>query len=459
MPHPPRTAPGLTQAPDAAARLGHLCTADDPLVAEMLQSYHDAAAEAEDALTASVRVIDTTKVAPLRGVVAVGGSLTSMPNPLAPQKVLGYVKVAAVYVDGEQIERLKAPVVNPESIRRVLSAHADAQATAVPIGNVRIPGRTLMESVRHALRTTFERMAGGTLYDTLDWLVSCRWDPDAGPWRADSRDRPHLACPLCDGRTPYPRHAREFRCRACGQGLTLVDYLGLLGDASESSSDSAVAMNLSGVLQHLALMTYLRRAVERGVADRVLLVRDGPLMLRGRCTRLTAFIRGYLHHLAAAGVPFHMAGVEREGAFASHAKHMDAWFRTEGGVFLPDNRYILELIKHAGGGTTVYGEKGLYGSKAYYRVDRADTLVLSLPNRRHDFEAFAADPAMEDLVGLERVLATVKSLSSRHFPGVPLPVVAVDRLCSLPQFPANDLLVLIDRLAEVRVEADPFGPP
>jgi hypothetical protein len=222
--------------------------------------------------------------------------------------------------------------------------------------------------------------------------------------------------------------------------LTLVDYLGLLTDATESTSDSAVAMNLKGVLEHLTLLTILRRLTgsgNAGASARVLLLKDGPLMLRGQSTRLVAAVRGYLNYLDSTGVKFHLAGVDREGSFFNHSAQVDPWLNEAGpgAAFVPDNRYVLERIKHAGGASAVYGRRGLYGSKAFCRVDGHTTLVLSVPNRRHGFDDFAQDPAVDDLIGLAPTLGTLAGLISRHFPSTPLPLVAVDRLCDLPHHP------------------------
>ena len=446
--HPPDAddAPDAPAAlpPDAAAKLKHVCTAADPLVREMIRSFQEAAPGTGDRAGAAVHVLDTRDVAPLDAVVAVGGSFSSLPNPLAPQKVLGYIKVAAAHVAVEDLARLKAPVVNPDAIRRVLSGDADTQAAVLPLGNVRIPGRSLFDSLRHAIAATFEHFHGGALYDTLEYLVSYGWDDAAEPWRHGSKNHPHLLCPFCDERVYFPRRRRAFRCNACHADLTLLDYLGLLTDANESTSDSAVAMNLKAVLEHLTLLTLLRRLVERGAGlpGRVLLLRDGPLLLRGQQARLVDPIRGYLRYLADSGVPVFLAGIEREGAFASHRAQieLEGWLKELDGVFVPDNRYVLERIKHAGGASAVYGKKGLYGSKAFCRIDERNVLVLSVPNRRNDFDAYAADPKPDDLIGFAPTLATLKQLISRHFPGVPLPLVAVERLCALPQYPTADLL-------------------
>ena len=437
-------------APEWAAKLGHVCTAGDPLVREMLEGFQAPGAAEEDPAARGVSFVDTSRTPPLPYVIAVGGSFASVPNVVAPQKVLGYVKVASAAVDVAQIAQLRAPVIDPAAIGRLLTDAADTQATVLPVGNVRIPGRSLLQSVRHALLATFEHAQGGALYDTLEYLVAYGWDEDAEPWRAGSKHRPRFACPFCDAQVFPPRRRRKFRCHGCAVDLTLVDALGLVTDASESSSDSAVAMNLKAVLEHLTLLTCLRRLVDTGPGfhDAVLLLRDGPLMLRGGAARLLADpVRAWLRFLDDRGTRYGLAGIEREGAFASHRQQTDEWFRDQNGVFVPDNRYTLERIKHAGGATAVYGRRGLYGSKAFCRIDEQNVFVLSLPNRRHNFDAFAADPTVDDLVGLDRVLSTLKALVSRHFPGVPLPLVAVERLLSFPRHATTDL---VSWLAEAR---------
>lgn len=457
----PPSARALT--PDWAVKLGHVCTADDPLVREMLDGFQRPFDGGADRPESPLCTVDTSRTPPLGHVIAVGGSFSSVPNVLAPQKVLGYVKLASAAVDVAEVAQLRSPVINPEAMGRLLADGADTVATVLPVGNVHIPGRSLLQSVRHALLATFEHAQGGALYDTLEFLLSYGWDDDAEPWRqgagggGGAKHRPRFPCPFCDNLVFFPRRRRQFRCHGCSADLTLVDALGLVTDASESSSDSAVAMNLKAVLEHLTLLTYLRRLVEMGPGhhDRTMLLRDGPLMLRGgAAARLADPIRAYLRWLDDRGVRYCLAGVERDGAFGSHRAQMEEWFTADGAVFVPDNRYVLEKIKHAGGATAVYGRRGLYGSKAYCRMDNQNVLVLSLPNRRHNYDAFAADPTLDDLVGLVPALATLKELVSRHFPGIPLPLVAVERMLSFPRHATADLLTRVaERLAPLQPRA------
>lgn len=457
VPHPS----SFALRPEWAAKLGNVCTAEDPLIRGMLEQFQEPRGEGDAGGERQACAVDTSRVPVLEHVIAVGGSFASVPNVVAPEKVLGYIKIASAGVDVRELAKLRAPIINPAAIGQVLADGADARATVLPVGNVRIPGRTLLQTVRHALLATFRHVQAGALFETLEFLTSYAWDDDAEPWRHGSKHRPKFLCPFCDGVVWYPRRRREFRCHGCAADLTLVDALGLITDASESSSESAVAVNLKAVLEHLTLLTYLRRLVEmgQGFSGRVLLLRDGPLMLRGGAARLVEPVRAYLRFLCERGVEFYLAGVEREGAFVSHRPQMGEWFNGDGAVFVPENRYVLERIKHAGGATAVYGRRGLYGSKAFCRIDDQNVFVLSLPNRRHDFDAFACDPKADDLIGLDRTLATLKELVSRHFPGVPLPLVAVERLLSLPRHPTNDLLKRLEGSGfRVQEEAPNLNP-
>ena len=70
---------------------------------------------------------------------------------------------------------------------------------------------------------------------------------------------------------------------------------------------------------------------------------ERPVTDSGGNTSMRVFLR----------TPLRVAGVEREGAFASHRRQMGEWFDGEDAVFVPDNRYVLERIKHAGGATAV----------------------------------------------------------------------------------------------------------
>lgn len=427
---------------ETASKLGHLSVINSPFVQEMLGSFDRSERDATPAPESGLFTLDLERVQPLEFVIAVDGSLTSVPNTLAPHRMLSYIKIAALNLSLADLRRASAPIVNPEQVSRVLSENADTESTVLPLSNVRIEGRSLRESIREAIQETFIKFGDGQLLECLRFLVSQEWNPDADAWKQGSPLRPHFRCPACAADVPVPRSEIHFHCGRCSCKLTIVDYLGLLLDVNEESNDESIAFNLMGILEHLTLLNYLRWLVSKGPAlvKRVLLLRDGPLMLRGQYSRLVDPIRGYLQHLHSGGFEVYLAGIEKDGAFVDYIPDMASWFQECGTAFLPDNEYILRRIKHSSGPATRYGEKVLYGSKLYYRVDRRHVLVLNMPNRAFSASRYDENPKREDLIGIERVLATLQQVVSHQHENAVMPIVAVNRIASMSFYPSNNIL-------------------
>src|SRR4051794_1708344 len=189
---------------EAASKLGHISIVNDPFIKEMVQSFREIKRDPAEKPDSGFEIVDAD-CEPLDFVVAIDGSMSTIPNALAPQKTLSYVKIAALNVSLKELARVQAPVVNPESVQRILSNYADTESTVLPLSNVHTKGRTLSQTIRHALEATFTKLQDGMIYDTLEYLVSYGWDEAAEPWRAGSGRRPYFFCPLCEQRVDFPR--------------------------------------------------------------------------------------------------------------------------------------------------------------------------------------------------------------------------------------------------------------
>jgi len=427
---------------ETASKLGHLSVVSNPFVKEMLQSFEQIQLDPSPPPDDGIDQLDLDGVEPLDFVIAVDGSMSSIPNTLAPQKTISYVKIAALNISMGELQKAHAPIVNPETISGLLSKYADTESTVLPLSNIRVLGKSLMESLREAIHATFHNFGSGKLYETLRFLVSQEWEPDPLAWHAGSPLRPHFVCPFCNNDVTFPRSAFDFQCQSCQAALTLVDYIGLLMDVNENSNDDAVAVNLMGLLENLTLINFLRELVERGprYRSRVLLLKDGPLMLRGQYSRLVDPIRGYMRHLYDQGIEFYLAGIEKTGAFTDFIADMDTWFAGPQSIFVPQNRFILERIKHSGNAATRYGEKVLYGSKVYYRPDPRNVLVLSVPNAANAFDQYQHNPTIDELLGLKRIAKTLTPLVSAQYQNSVMPIIAVNRIASMSFYPSNNIL-------------------
>src|SRR5918993_601757 len=80
----PPSARALT--PEWTAKLGHVCTTQDPQIREMLAEFQQPRAGGGEGPEALVDTIDTSRMPALAHVIAVGGTFASVPNVLAPQK-------------------------------------------------------------------------------------------------------------------------------------------------------------------------------------------------------------------------------------------------------------------------------------------------------------------------------------------------------------------------------------
>ncbi|MBI5059917.1 hypothetical protein HZB60_09105 [candidate division KSB1 bacterium] len=427
---------------ESASKLGHLSVIQDPFIEEMVQSFELVKRDKQAEPLPDMTTIDVDGTDPLDFIICVDGSFSVVPNTLAPDKTLGYIKIGVLNISLSELRQANAPIVNPEVVQKILSRYADTQSTVLPLSNVTVGDRTLFESIRHAIETTLRHFNDGALYDTLRFLVSQEWEESPPAWQGETSRRPHFQCPFCDQVTYFPRSQLQFTCTHCARELVLSDYLGLMLDVSETSNDSKLAVNLMGVLEHLTLIHYLRVLVERGPKfhSKVLLLKDGPLMLRGQYARLVDPIRGYLHHLYEQGFEFYLAGVEKDGAFVQFIEQVRSAFPEKGSVFTPNSQFILDRIKHSGANDTIYGQKVLYGQKSYLRIDERNIIVMSVPSRKTSFSMYDPDAGTSDLIGLPRIASTLSRLVSRQYQNALVPITAVNKIASLSFYPSNNIL-------------------
>src|SRR5690606_32481615 len=210
------------------------------------------------------------------------GSFSIVPHAIRDHKKLAYIKIAAIGLDINELEKANRVVVNPEVVMKIINEYSTTQSTVLPLENISIPGQTLKSTLRKSIYLSFQKLFNGKILDTLSFLVSKKWDGNA---QIDA----HFSCPFCGNENQVPKNDIEFSCikESCNQTLTIVDYLGFLSQNPDDQADSKVATDLMLVLEHLTLFYYLREIVDGGhnVED-YLILKDGPLLLSGQYSRL-----------------------------------------------------------------------------------------------------------------------------------------------------------------------------
>ena len=114
----------------------------------------------------------------------------------------------------------------------------------------------------------------------------------------------------------------------------------------------------------------------------------------------------------------------------------------------------LEQVENLGRSTAVYrspdltnpyGSRTNWGEKLYVKLDPVTHFVLSVPTG--DYDPSGAFPTPSDLIGLDRILATLPSLISRKFEGALFPVELANGIASMSSYPSATIL---QRFAEDR---------
>ncbi len=85
-----------------------------------------------------------------------------------------------------------------------------------------------------------------------------------------------------------------------------------------------------------------------------------------------------------------------------------------------------------------YGLKTNWGEKMYVKVDPGAYMVLNVPTGA--YQTYSDWPTAVDLIGLNRILATLPSLVSHKFEGALYPVELANGIASMSSYPSATIL-------------------
>jgi hypothetical protein len=127
-------------------------------------------------------------------------------------------------------------------------------------------------------------------------------------------------------------------------------------------------------------------------------------------------------------------GQEKTGAFADHLELIrdHAPFPT---CFAPDDLYIKERIQHRSSQGAPYGKDTNYGAKVFVKLNAYHSMVLNVPTGE-----FKPNPSLSNLVGFERILATLPKILSNRYEGALMPVELANGVASLSTYPSARIL-------------------
>jgi len=426
---------------ESASKLGHLTLIESPWVKDLVAGFERAPAPAGDPAGTPWRTFDPSAAVPLSRVWAVDGSFVPVQSTDTPPREVAFVKTALVLLDREQMAEIDPHFPHPLDLRDAMAESGLFHATAFPLRHVRTSLGSNYTAVRHIINDSIRMEQEGAFYETLKWLAYRKW---AGvPTRSPDFQCPHCGEDIADGLDP---DADDGACPHCGEEVFLTDMPGFHQGMGEDAAPITVASDYMLVMEHLMLFTPIRLAWDspdlRLVGD-TLFLKDGPLTLRGQYSKLVEPIRTFLEHAKTVGRPVHVVGQEKTGAFVDHLAEIARFAPPQErgqspAVAVLTHDFVRREVQRMSERANPYGLKTNWGEKVYLKLDPGTVMVLSVPTgdycERGDF------PAPADLIGLDRILATLPGLVSRRFEGGLYPIELANGIASLSSYPSAKIL-------------------
>ncbi|WP_292478079.1 hypothetical protein [Methanothrix sp.] len=113
----------------------------------------------------------------------------------------------------------------------------------------------------------------------------------------------------------------------------------------------------------------------------------------------------------------------------------------ERSIFMPDNKYIKEIIKSRPNRGGPYGEKTNYGNKIFVKLDNYHSMVLNIPH-------YSEEPSYMDTLDADRIFATIPKILSNRYEGALLPIELAHGVASLSTYPSAKILKIFSESKE-----------
>jgi hypothetical protein len=269
----------------------------------------------------------------------------------------------------------------------------------------------------------------GEILETLKWLAYKKWLPG-------ERTTTPFACPHCPDTTILPFNADSGFCQTCGEKTYLSDWLGFHLEMGEDSAQDGIATTYMNVHETLLLFTAIRHywTTNKKILSECLFVKDGPLSVRAQYSKLVIPIRQFLADARDEGFPVHIISQEKSGRFFDHFQFIKKE-APHNSLFIPGDTYVKKQIQHRPVEGAPYGKDTNYGAKIFLKYDDYHSMVLNIP-----IGHFNKNPEIENLIGYEKIFATLPKLLSYRHEGALLPIELAHGIASLSTYPSAKIL-------------------
>lgn len=418
---------------EQASKIGHMKMVSDPTIQQIVETFH---ADTEGSTAALITKTGTLEVEPpkrIKRIVTIDGGQAVVPNPIRREKCMAFVQVGACMLKMDDLQYMREhPMMDPREVLKRTDGNVWYNPAVIPLAGVRLPGRSVKETIRLLLHSTLSPSHTG-LYETLKFLVYREWEPT---WPAEEK-KPSLFCVNADCRRQFdlPMGQILFKCPFCSTEHWLSDYLSMLDDSADEWSKEESASALRDTLETLTLFHFIRKYhKDKKTMSETLFIKDGPLLLRAALSRLVEPIRAFFEMLKRDGHVLHLIGIEKTGDVVNLLEEFKSALPNPGDYFLPSVKFLLEEVA----GKTMhenYRNRVSYGAKVAVRIGNDHIVALNVPTG-----AFLTEPKTQDLMGLEESVRALSQLVSYQYPNAVIPLVLANSAVSIARRPSGDIL-------------------
>ena len=418
---------------ERSSHLSHLEVLKSPLVKKLVQNFKNPKIPDEcNNLNWECVPIGGSE---LKYVFSVDGSNQIVNSDTSPYSSIAFVKTALLKVDRHALLKVDKENPHPLILRDILNESVVYHATAFPLRNVWIDGinnyHAIREIIFESIKDDSPEMEG-EIMETLKWIVYKKW--------GDKKEAlPYFECPHCHKtEASLPYNAEVGKCASCGNEIYITDMLGFHLDMGDDSAPAGISTTYMIIHETLLLFTAIRNFWDnqKSLVSECLFVKDGPLSIRAQYSKLVEPIRQFLSFARDQGHPVHIIGQEKSGTFYDHL-HFIAKDVPDNSWFIPHDTYIKTQIQNRSISGAEYGKDTNYGAKVFVKMNNYHKMVLNIPTGE-----FNANPGIDDLIGYDKIIATIPTLISNRHEGALLPIELVHGIVSLSTYPSAKILKL-----------------
>lgn len=413
---------------ETASKLGHIKIVESEWIRSLLNDFETDDLRDDALYDESIwKTFDPKSAQPLKQIwVSDGGLSEERQNG----KELAYVKTALLTIDPNKLTALDPEFPHPLIMQNIMRDIALIHPTVFPLKNIKNPSMNLYDTVRHVIYDSIHNDQNGLYFETLKWIVYKKW--------SDVHvSSPGFICPHCFNNVKggFPYDLDTYDCPFCKKEVLLTDMIGFPLDMNEDTAKRVIADRYMSIMELLMLFTVIRLQwdnKDKNLVRDTLFIRDGSMVFFGQYAKIVPRLRDFLAFAKNQNRPIHIVSAEKSGEFADYLDLASRFVTEEQGKIqyaIPNHGYIRHVIQRAANIEVSYGLKTNWGERVFVCLDRNTHLVLNLTagiyREEDDF------PQEEELIGLDRILATIPSLINHMHENALYPVVLANGAASL----------------------------